>query len=108
MIKIPNEYIFDSGCRNLLVEHLKDYIIYHGKEYAKQGFNIFMHDKYLRTIYNHHVYKITIVSDNNFFYYYLQPYNKSYFITLANNPKSFEMVLYAIKEHENLLKRKGN
>lgn len=45
-------------------------------------------------------YTIKIIQDNNELYWYLEPYNKTYYTTLFEN--GFDMVLFAIKENETL------
>ena len=45
-------------------------------------------------------YTIKIIQDNNELYWYLEPYNNTYYTTLFEN--GFDMVLFAIKENETL------
>ena len=49
---------------------------------------------------NSNDYIIKIIEENNKLYWYLEPYNKTYYTTLFEN--GFDMILFAIKENETL------
>lgn len=51
-------------------------------------------------------YKVKIVKVENDYFWNLTPYNNSSFLTNINNPNSFDMVLFAIKENDTLYKNK--
>jgi hypothetical protein len=75
-----------------------------GRKYIEQGFDIRFGDYFLRIKCNHHIYKIAIIKSENERYWYLKPYNKSYYTTNARYYNSFEFVIYAIKENDINLK----
>lgn len=51
-------------------------------------------------------YVVTLVNKDGQFYWHLVPYNKSFFETSIDNGLS--IVLFAIKENEELYEKKGN
>jgi len=103
MLKIPNNFTFNNICRNMLVEYLRNYIIWYYKDnnLYGQGFDIYLHNDYLRVIYKHHIYNISIITIKGLFYFYLKPYDKTYFTILATIPRTFNIVIDKIKEHHN-------
>lgn len=104
MLRLPNNYILDSDCVELLIDHLKSYILHYYKDnnLHEQGFNIYLHNYYFRTTYKNHVYNISIVRIKGLFYYYLQ-HKKEQFIILATSPQSFNTIINKIKELNNRL-----
>lgn len=99
MIKIPNDYILDNDCIGLLMQHLKDYIIYYYKDndLYKKGYDIYLHNEYFRIKYHSHIYNTTIVRIKDLFYYYIQ-HKKQQHIILITSPKTFNIVITKIKE----------
>ncbi len=61
---------------------------------------------FLRIKYNHKIYKVAIIKSEDERYWYLKPYNKSYYTTNARDYNSFELVIYAIKENNILFDKK--
>lgn len=94
------EYSFEECDLDLLKEHICNHIITNNKKYVVQGFTIYLGEYFLRIKYNHHIYKVTIIKSENERYWYLKPYNKSYFTTDAKYENSFDLVIYAIKEND--------
>lgn len=48
-------------------------------------------------------YKVELLEENSAYYWKVSPYMKSYYVTPYMGYESFEMVLFAIKEHEKSL-----
>lgn len=79
------------------------------KKYQENGFKLefdfetgFIFATYMGVVYN-----IGIINRNSQLYWILKPYNNSYFETKCNpNDKSFDLVLFAIKENEELYRNK--
>lgn len=102
MLKIPDYYILDKTCIESLKHNLANYIINYYKEnnlYDK-GFDIYLHNDYLRVKYNHKIYKIAIIKKENIFYYYLTPYKKNFLIVELNNPQTFNVIIEAITSNK--------
>ena len=86
--------------------YLKDcvinYILKNNDRYSEEGFIIWLHEDYLRIKYNHKVYTVTVVEENEKLYWKLKPYNKSYYMTEIKEYSSFEAVIYAIKDNDKI------
>ncbi|MFV0250019.1 MAG: hypothetical protein ACK5HP_03175 [Bacilli bacterium] len=103
MIKLPNKsYKIDSDCSLYLYNTLKEYIIYQTKRYLDMGINIWLHDNKHMVKYNHHIYNIYVLKQNNLLYYYLYPYKNDYLIILATSYNLYESLINAIIEHDKL------
>lgn len=78
------------------------------KEYKNKGYSIeYDTEKHILVIsYNKRTYKVKIINKDNNYYWYLEPYNSSCFMTNYYNPSSFDMVLFAIKENDELYSSK--
>ncbi len=100
------EYSFEECDLDLLKGHICNYIIKNGRKYIDQGFDIRFGDYFLRIKYNHKIYKVAIIKSENERYWYLKPYNKSYYTTNARDYNSFELVIYAIKENDLIISHK--
>lgn len=72
------------------------------KEYQNKGYSITfdMIKQNFSIRYNKCLYKVKMTKLNNKWYWHLKPYNDSYFTTKVDNPKSFDVVLFAIKDNE--------
>ncbi|MCM1370756.1 MAG: hypothetical protein NC181_02550 [Clostridium sp.] len=93
-------------------EYLKkivlNYILPNYDKYSKDGFEFWLHDDYIRIKYNHKVYKAKIIFENSTLYWYLTPYNKSYFLTEIKNDNSFEALIFAIRDNHNYFENSEN
>jgi len=71
-------------------------------KYSKMGYSISIngHVDSLNIEYNGSTYEVKIIENESSYYWYLKPYNNSFFTTNVKNPKSFEIVLFAIKKNE--------
>ena len=87
---------------NYLIECLINYILKNYDRYKNEGFQIWLHDNYLRIKYNHKIYITKIIIEENKFYWHLKPYNKSYFLTEIKGYSSFEAIIFAIKDNDNI------
>lgn len=94
------EYSIKECDLDLLKDYISNYILKNNKKYVTQGFMIYLGKYFLRIKYNHHIYKTTIIKVGKERYWYLKPYNKSYYMTSAKTLNSFELVIYAIKEND--------
>lgn len=108
MIKLQNnDYKIDKDCTLFLYDTLKEYIIYHAKEYSNIGIDIWLtSNEYFRIKYCNHIYKFCVVKKDNLLYYYLAPYNKSYFLTLAISYDVFDTIIQAIKDNQKMIDNK--
>lgn len=79
-------------------------------KYEKMGYKILydIEDHYLLITYRDSTYITKIVEIDSSTYWHLEPYNNSIFTTKLDNPNSFEIVLFAIKENEELYKNERN
>lgn len=100
------EYGINECDVDLLKEYIGNHILVNNKKYVTQGFTIYLGEYFLRINYNHHIYKVTIIKENDERYWYLKPYKKSYYTTNAKDFNSFELIIYAIKETDFLLNHK--
>ena len=105
---VPDNFIIDNDCIDLLKEHICNHICERQKNGENDNMDIYIHANYLRVKYNNKIYKVSIVKEDDKHFWYLTPYNKSYFTTLAKDRNSFDTVVFAIKEHDELYKKKGN
>lgn len=78
------------------------------QEYINYGFKIeFIPQKCeLNITYKQKQYVITLVNKDEQFYWHLVPYNNSFYETAIDN--GLTIVLFAIKENEELYEKKGN
>ena len=88
--------------KEYLEDCLVNYILKNYDKYKKEGFIIWAHDDYYRIKYNHKIYKVSIINENEKLYWKLRPYNKSYFTTEVKEYSSFENVIFAIKENDKI------
>lgn len=77
-------------------------------EYKDKGYSFEYDMKKHRLIisYRNNTYEVKVIEKDNNYYWYLEPYNSSYFMTNYYNPSSFDMVLFAIKEDVELYSSK--
>lgn len=76
--------------------------------YSKKGFTLFLcEDKdALEVLYNNSIYNISVIKRKKDLYWHLTPYKETFFETLVNNQfNTFEMVLYAIQDNEDIHKK---
>ncbi|MDD3186854.1 MAG: hypothetical protein PHD02_00030 [Bacilli bacterium] len=99
MIGVPNDsYTIDVDCANYLYNTLKNYVIYQAKRYSDIGITIWLHDNKHRIKYNHHIYNICVIKQNNLLYFYLRPYKNKYLLLLATDYNIYENLITAIIE----------
>jgi len=101
---ILNNVVFDEDCTNMLKNHLCNYIIKSNSRYLAKGFIIYIGSNYLKIKYNHHYYYVIIIKENNIYYWHLKPYNKSFYTTCSKTINSFEFILMAIKENDEIIR----
>lgn len=100
------EFSIEQCDDRLLIKHLCDYILKNNQRYLDDGFIIWIGEYYLRIKYNHHIYKVTIIKEQEDISWYLKPYNKKYYTTSCDRENSFEFVIMAIKENDKILNLK--
>lgn len=90
-----------KSIKNILYNKLCN-ITHKIEKYKSMGYRINYDTNNDQLIINHNNidYTVKIIEENNNLYWYLEPYNDTYFTTLYEN--GFDMVLFAIKENENL------
>ena len=78
------------------------------ESYKNNGyiFNYSNNENNLSIFYNDIHYEVKIIKIENNYFWHLSPYNNSCFVTNLNNPNSFDMVLFAIKENDTLYQNK--
>lgn len=101
---IPDTAVFDEDCTNILKSHLCNYIIKSNSRYLAEGFIIYIGSNYLKIKYNHHYYYAIIIKEENIYYWHLKPYNKSFYTTCSKTINSFEFILMAIKENDEIIR----
>lgn len=99
MLKLPQNYIMDSDCCDILLDHIKNYIIYYYCENKlfEQSIDVRLGNKSLKIIYNKHFYFVTIVKINNIIHYYLKCTKKEPIILIYTSPKVFDTIIKSIK-----------
>ena len=55
---------------------------------------------------HNNIYTVGIIIENDSYYWYLEPYNNSYFLSKSALKGNFDMILLAIKENEELYTKK--
>ena len=77
-------------------------------EYKDKGYSFEYDIKKHRLIisYRNNTYEVKVIEKDNTYFWYLEPYNSSCFMTNYYNPSSFDMVLFAIKEDVELYSSK--
>lgn len=85
----------------LIYEQLNK-IIRNKDTYFNKGYSIKydLTKEFFSIKYNKCLYKVKVSKINKDYYWHLSPYNHSYFTTKITNPKSFDVVLFAIKDNE--------
>lgn len=100
-IVFPVGLTIDRDCISLLQKHLSDRMIEREQNGENIGIDIyFRRANHFGIRYNHHFYKTTIIKKGTKYYWYLEPYNKSYFIYPAEDRNSFDVVIRAIKDND--------
>ena len=85
----------------ILTDYLCNYI--HPRNLYKGEYTIRIAGSNLLKIhYKKHYYMVSIIEENNQFFWKLTPYNKSYYMTIIDEYSSFDRVLFAIKEHDEI------
>ncbi len=74
------EYALDEFDVDLLKKHISNYILVNNKKYMAEGFSMWLDNCFLGIEYNHHIYKVTIIKEGVKRYWYLKPYDKSFYI----------------------------
>lgn len=92
---------------NILKDNLVNYILINNDKYISDGFEIWIHEKSLRIKYSHKIYNLKVMIENNLSYWFLEPYNNSYFKTEIKEYSSFESIIYAIKDDWNFSNTKN-
>ena len=85
-----------------LKDCLINYILKNYMKYKEEGFEMWLHDNYIRIKYNHKIYVAKIIKKDNILYWYLEPYNKSYFETKIKSYNTFEAIIFAIKDNDKI------
>ena len=85
---------------NELKDTLTNYILDNYNRYRENGYEIWLHNDYLRIKYNHKIYKAKIIKKEDKLYWHLTPYNKSYYLTEIKNYSTFESIIFAIKDND--------
>ena len=103
-LKLGNNYTIDNECIELLKYHLCTHLCTKNKveEYNAKNITIML-DFPLKIIYNKKHYWTCIVKDKeDQCYWYVRPYNKSYFTTKTDehNTTTFDIVIQAIIEND--------
>ena len=86
---------------NILTDYLCNYI-YPNKKYTGPYQMRVASNNTLKIKYNKHYYIISIVEENNQLFWKMKPYRNSYFTTIIDEYSSFDRVLFAIKEHDEI------
>jgi len=75
-------------------------------EYRKKGYSIIydFENQLLSINYNNSTYIAKIILNDGSLYWQLEPYNNSLFTTKYESEESFNLVLFAIKENDELYK----
>lgn len=105
-LRLPREFKVDNDCMEFLLVYLSRHICTSAKinELNEKKIDILLTYP-LKIIYNHKWYWTTIVKDkDNQHYWFLRPYNKSYFTTRAikTETTSFDMVIQAVIDNEKM------
>lgn len=99
MLKLPQNYLMDSECYDMLLEHIRTDIIYYYRDNKlfEQGVDIRLGSNFLKIIYNHHHYFVTIVKINNIFHYYLQFKENKHIVLNVTSSSVFDNIIKIIK-----------
>jgi len=85
----------------ILTDYICNYI--HPRDLYKGEYTIRVaSDNRLKIHYKRHYYFISIVEENNQFFWKMTPYRNSYYMTIIDEYSSFDRVLSAIKEHDRI------
>ena len=87
---------------DILVQQIKN-ISPKADHYKDSGYLIEIDNDSLEIIYKDQRYTVKVVEEDGSFYWHLKPYNNSYYRTIIDSTGNhFDMVLFAIKENEEL------
>lgn len=95
----------ESSCYKVFVDYVCTKIIPRHGEY-KHKFDIAIGESGLSIHYKKNIYYVTIIYENGNYYWKLEPYKNSFYTCFVKNENSFDMVLYAIEEHDKLYQTK--
>lgn len=68
------------------------------RTYKKYNIHFLSNEEKLIILFNQKKYTVSIIIENDVYYWYLVPYNNSYFITKSKLVGNLDMILLAIKE----------
>ena len=105
---VPGNLVIDKDCIDLLKKHICIRIQEQHRSNNNKDLDIRVASNYLKVKYKNRIYKVSIVKEDNKYYWYLKPYNKNCFMTSADDNNSFDTVVFAIKEHDKLYLKKLN
>lgn len=108
-----DKFIYDNECFSEIARHMSHWFkqIDRGNLDAYMGiklsdFEIVDGEQFLEVKYNDAVYQVTITKIKGVCHWYLKPFRDSYFTCPSKDINSFDTVIQAIKEHDELIPRK--